>query len=165
MFFHYQIRFFCWVFHLLIALIFIQFYEKGKFYTTDFTAFWSILPAFSQILPAPTAAEAWANMATDPSWSILMVGLAAPPIGPGYLLWRKIKLPISVGLSRNFHLEGDVKSGRMIKVMIEGLICSWIYWFAGAYRRRRTGYTSEYVYKLWLAHDITFVKGPSRRNG
>jgi len=144
---------------------------KKNFTLLILLAFWSILPAFSQILPAPDRAEGDGQYGRLILRGVILIdGTGAPPIGPVDIVVEKNKiaqiqvvgypgLPISeerrpkVGPNdKVYELEGHY--------LLPGFIDSH-----GHIGGEGQGTPAEYVYKLWLAHGITSVKDPSASNG
>jgi hypothetical protein len=144
---------------------------KKNFTLLILLAFWSFLPAFSQILPAPDRAEGDGQYGRLILRGVILIdGTGAPPIGPVDIVVEKNKiaqiqvvgypgLPISeerrpkVGPNdKVYELEGHY--------LLPGFIDSH-----GHIGGTGQGTPAEYVYKLWMAHGITSVKDPSSGNG
>jgi hypothetical protein len=144
---------------------------KKNFTLFILLAFWTFLPAFSQILPAPDRAEGDGQYGRLILRGVILIdGTGAPPIGPVDIVVEKniitqIKLVGYPGLpisedrrpeigpdDKVYELEGHY--------LLPGFIDSH-----GHIGGKEQGTPAEYVYKLWMAHGITSVKDPSAGNG
>jgi hypothetical protein len=144
---------------------------KKNFTLVILLAFWTFLPAFSQILPAPDRAEGDGQYGRLILRGVILIdGTGAPPIGPVDIVVEKniitqIKLVGYPGLpisedrrpeigpdDKVYELEGHY--------LLPGFIDSH-----GHIGGKEQGTPAEYVYKLWMAHGITSVKDPSAGNG
>ncbi len=144
---------------------------KKNFTLLILIAFWTLLPAFAQIQPAPDRAEGDGQYGRLILRGVILIdGTGAPPIGPVDIVVEKNKiaqiqvvgypgLPISENRrpkagpdDKVYELEGHY--------LLPGFIDSH-----GHIGGEGQGTPAEYVYKLWLAHGITSVKDPSASNG
>jgi hypothetical protein len=144
---------------------------KKNFTLFILLAFWTFLPAFSQILPAPDRTEGDGQYGRLILRGVILIdGTGAPPIGPVDIVVEKniitqIKLVGYPGLpisedrrpeigpdDKVYELEGHY--------LLPGFIDSH-----GHIGGKEQGTPAEYVYKLWMAHGITSVKDPSAGNG
>ncbi|WP_075351717.1 amidohydrolase family protein [Algoriphagus marinus] len=134
-------------------------------------AFWTLLPALSQIQPAPDRAEGDGQYGRLILRGVILIdGTGAPPIGPVDIVVEKNKIAqiqvvgypgLPIPESRRPKAGPDDKVYELEgHYLMPGFIDSH-----GHIGGTGQGTPAEYVYKLWMAHGITTVRDPSAGNG